>query len=201
MANSPASAFGTTRPITGPDIALEVLQCLGYRYALKEAFIITYTLHDYEFTGHGLLSVLLRHQVTLGANITLLTTPPPGKGTRAGFKRKLNLLTALERNGITVFVNDNLHAKAYVFLDERGIETTIIGSANLTSGGLGVPTSPAKSWLEIALVTSDVGVYGATVRIVTDSFLNDARTMDFASWSAINREKIIRAQEVSGHVN
>jgi len=193
MANSRASILGTTRPITGPGIALEVLQCLGYRYALKQAFIITYTLHDYEFTGHGLLSTLLRHQVTLGANITILTTPPPGKGTRAGFRRKFDLLTALERNGITVFVNDNLHAKAYVFLDERNVETTIIGSANLTSGGFGVPTSPAKNWLEIALVTSDAGVYDATVRIITDSFLNDARTLDFASWSAINRNKIILA--------
>lgn len=194
MVNSSlASTLGTTRPITGPDIALEVLQCLGYRYALKKALIITYTLHDYEFSGHGLLSTLLRHQVALGADITLLTTPPPGKGTKAGFKRKFDLLTALERNGITVFVNDNLHAKAYVFLDEREVETTIVGSANLTSGGFGVPTSPEKNWLELALVTSDAGVYDATLQLITDHFLSDAKTLDFATWSAINRSKIILA--------
>jgi len=194
MTQRTAAVFGTTKPITGQDIALEVLQCLGYRYVLRRAFVVTYTLQDYEFGMHRLLSTLLHRHTALGADITVLTTPPPGKGTKAAFKRKLDLLTDFVRDGITVFVNENLHAKAYIFLDERGVETTIVGSANLTSRGVGVPHSPESNLIEMALVTWDTGVYNAVVRIIENEFLNDRKTTDFATWSALNIGKIAKAR-------
>jgi phosphatidylserine/phosphatidylglycerophosphate/cardiolipin synthase-like enzyme len=186
---------GTTRPITGQDIALEFLQCMGYRYALQQAVIVTYTLQDYEFAGHGLLSTLLRHQLVLGADIILLTTPPlGGTGQNREFRRKLELLTTFSNDGIRVFVNENIHAKLYIFRDERDIETIIVGSANLTSKGFGQRHSPETNLLEIALITGNTGLYGAIMRIINDIFIGNTRTMDFATWSNFNIDRISQAR-------
>jgi len=187
--------LGTTRPLTGQDIALEFLQCLGFRHPLQQAVIVTYTLQDYEFAGYGLLSTLLRHQLALGADITILTTPPEGKtGRETEFKRKLDLLTTFSNDGIKVFVNENVHAKVYVFRDERKTETTIVGSANLTSRGFGQRGSPERDLLEMALSTGDTGVCDAVATIISDVFLNDIKTLDFATWWRINTDKISKAR-------
>ncbi len=73
----------------------------------------------------------------------LLTTPPPGKG--AGYQAKIQMLEGLERAGIEVFVNENLHAKVYLFRHPI-MNLAVVGSANLTTDGM-------EKWVEIALVS------------------------------------------------
>jgi phosphatidylserine/phosphatidylglycerophosphate/cardiolipin synthase-like enzyme len=182
--------LGTCKPITGRDIALEFLQCLGFRYALHQAYIVTYNLQDVDFSGYGLLSTLLLHQLALGADITVLTTPPEGKGTGKDFKRKLNLLTTYRNNGIKVFLNHNIHAKVYIFRDERKFETVIVGSANLTSHGFFQSDSSGSNLLEIALTTNNTILYDEVAKLIGSEFINDKVTMDLATWERINIDKV-----------
>ena len=120
-------------PVLGHEVALEVLQCIGAFRLLKEAFIISYNMQDYDFWGNGRLSMLLRRQLANGARIILMTTPPSGKGNNQAFKDKFTLLEELDRNGVDIYLHDRLHAKAYLFLDDRTVKTTVVGSANLPS--------------------------------------------------------------------
>ena len=92
-------------------------------------------MQDYDFWGEGRLSGLLLKQLGWGAAIRLVTTPPPGAVTSAGFRSKYALLSTLSRHGVEVLLNEKLHAKAYLFMDERNVATTVVGSANLTKGG------------------------------------------------------------------
>ena len=180
-------------PVMGDDVAMEVLQWIGSFRALSEAFVISYNMQDYDFWGHGRLSDLLRRQIGNGAKITLLTTPPPGKGTNQAFKDKLSLLENLNQNGVEIHLNEQLHAKAYIFLDDRELLMTIVGSPNLTSRGFGV-RGTSDNWLELALLTSDPDVYQATVDLVTKKLLGHSETVDFATWVISNQNKIALAK-------
>ncbi len=176
-------------PITGDIVALEVLQCIGYFRQVKEAIITTFTLNDYDFVGHGLLTTLLDRQITNGAKITLLTSPPPDDGSRNKFLRKYQILERLDRSGINVQLHDDLHAKVFLFLDNRDVKTTIVGSANLTNRGFGIRGAP-NNLLELALITSDPDLYNRTSSIVNQSFLNHINTCSFSSWRSKNQNKI-----------
>jgi len=181
-------------PVLGDDVAMEVFQWIGAFRALREALVISYNMQDYDFWGHGQLSYLLRRQISNGAKITLLTTPPPGrKGTKKAFKDKLSLLENLNQNGVEIHLNEQLHAKAYIFLDDRELLMTIVGSPNLTSRGFGV-RGTSDNWLELALLTSDPDVYQATVALVTKKLLGHSETVDFATWVISNQNKIALAK-------
>jgi phosphatidylserine/phosphatidylglycerophosphate/cardiolipin synthase-like enzyme len=181
-------------PILGHEVALEVLQCIGAFRLLKEAFIISYNMQDYDFWGHGRLSTLLRRQLANGARIVLMTTPPPGKGDNRPFKDKFTLLEELNRNGVNIYLHDRLHAKAYLFLDDREVKTTIVGSANLTQKGFGLREAPEGSYLELALITGDPEVHRQTIDVIQKKLIGNLKTLDFATWIAMNREKIALAK-------
>lgn len=181
-------------PVMGDDVAKEVLQWIGAFRALREAFVISYNMQDYDFWGHGRLSDLLRRQIGNGAKVTLLTTPPPGTGANQAFKDKLWLLENLNREGIEIYLHDRLHAKAYIFTDDRELCMTIVGSANLTSRGFGVRGVPEDNLLELALLSADPDVHRATVDLAKKRLLGDLETLDFATWAANNYEKIVRAK-------
>ena len=181
-------------PVLGHEVALEVLQCVGAFRLLKEAYIISYNMQDYDFWGQGRLSTLLRRQLANGARIILMTTPPPGKGDNQSFKDKFALLEELDRNGVSVFLHERLHAKAYLFFDDREVKTTIVGSANLTEGGFGLREAPEKSYLELALITSDPEVHQQTIEVIQNKLIGNRMTMQFATWIAKNREKIATAK-------
>ncbi|MGH9472075.1 MAG: phospholipase D family protein [Terriglobales bacterium] len=179
--------------IDGGEVALEVLQAISFRNVLKQATIVSFNMQDYDFWGHGSLSHLLLRQLSLGASVRLMTTPPPGKPTNAGFKAKYALLSGLVRNGVNVFLNEKLHAKAYLFLDDNGAGTAIIGSANLTGPGFGMALAPHDSLVEMAIVTNDSMAVGQAHTFVDAKIIADHRTVDFGTWFSRNSGEIGKA--------
>jgi phosphatidylserine/phosphatidylglycerophosphate/cardiolipin synthase-like enzyme len=192
MSGTPSSPFAI--PVMGDDVAMEVLQWIGAFRALREALIISFNMQDYDFWGHGRLSMLLRRQIAYGAKVILLTTPPPGKGTGKAFKEKLALLENLAREGVEIHLHERLHAKAYIFLDDRELCMTIVGSANLTSRGFGVRGMPQEDWLELAILTADPDVHRASVELAKKRLVGDSESLDFAAWATKNHEKIAQAR-------
>ena len=183
-------------PVTvldGGEVALEVLQAIGYRTTLKTATIVSYNMQDYDFWGHGVLSHLLLRQLSLGASIQLMTTPPPGKATSQGFKNKYQLLSQLQKNGVAVYLNAKLHAKAYLFLDSSETKTAIVGSANLTGPGFGMTLAPHDNLVEMALLTGDSTIFQGALEFVDQKIVNDTRTEDFATWFSRNSIEIGKA--------
>ncbi len=181
-------------PVMGDDVAMEVLQWIGAFRALREALVISYNMQDYDFWGHGRLSDLLRRQVGNGAKITLLTTPPPGKGTNQAFKDKLLLLENLNREGVEIHLHERVHAKAYIFTDDREFCMVIVGSANLTSRGFGVRGVSQDDLLELAILTADPDVHRVTVELAKERLFGDRETVDFTTWVTDNYEKIALAK-------
>jgi hypothetical protein len=179
--------------LDGGEIALEVLQAIGYRTTLKSATIVSFNMQDYDFWGHGNLSHLLMRQLALGASIRLITTPPPGTPTRSGFRSKYALLSTLNRNGVQIFLNEKLHAKAYLFRDSTNTTTTIVGSANLTGPGFGMALSPTDSLVELAMVTGDSSTLQYALNFVQSKILADGRTEQFSTWFSRNSVDIGKA--------
>jgi hypothetical protein len=179
--------------LDGGEVALEVLQAMSYRKVLKTATIISYNMQDYDFWGHGNLSHLLLKQLSYGASVRLMTTPPPGKPTNNGFKLKYKLLSELQKNGVQVFLNEKLHAKAYLFLDADGTSTAIIGSANLTGPGFGMHLAPHDNLVEMAIICGDAVIYSNANTFVDSKIVADKRTEDFATWFSKNSVEIGKA--------
>ncbi|MBA7649227.1 hypothetical protein ES703_57022 [subsurface metagenome] len=192
MNGTPSAPFAI--PVMGDDVAMEVLQWIGAFRALSEAFVISYNMQDYDFWGHGRLSDLLRRQVGNGAKITLLTTPPPGKGTNQAFKDKLLLLENLNREGVEIHLHERVHAKAYIFTDDRELCMVMVGSANLTSRGFGVRGVSQDDLLELAILTADPDVHRVTVELAKERLFGDRETVDFTTWVTENYEKIALAK-------
>jgi phosphatidylserine/phosphatidylglycerophosphate/cardiolipin synthase-like enzyme len=71
---------------------------------------------------------------------------------------------------------------------------TIVGSPNLTSRGFRVRSAPRGDLLELGLLTADPDVHRATVDLTKARLLGDSETLDFATWTAKNYEKIARAK-------
>lgn len=193
-AHAPTAAPIAPMPfLDGGDIALEVLQAIGYRTVLTSATIVSYNMQDYEFWGHGTLSHLLLRQLAFGASIRLLTTPPPGKAHTAGFRGKYALLSNLQKNGVSVFLNDKLHAKAYIFRDTTNRATTIVGSANLTGPGFGLHSTPLDSLVEMGVVCEGAEHFDSAIHFVEQKIVNDKRTVDFGTWFTRNSAEIAKA--------
>ena len=72
----------------------------------------------------------LMRQLANGAQITVLTTPPPGNnGRRTPFKEKLTLLETLGQVRCKRFsFNEHVHAKAYLFQDDKNEKMMVVGS-------------------------------------------------------------------------
>ena len=185
-------------PCLGDDVAKEVLQWIGAFGQLTKATIISYNMQDYDFWGNGRLSSHLLRQLALGAEIVVMTTPPPGKtGDGTAFREKLSLLEDLQRNGAEVYVHERLHAKAYLFLDSSDSKMLIVGSANLTSGGFGRRGANSNDLLELALLTGDPEIYTSTMQVIEAKLFGDSDTLEFATWVGLNRSKVARAKGAS----
>lgn len=175
-------------PGLGDDVAMEVLQWIGAFRLLKKATIISFNMQDYDFWGHGHLSTHLLRQLALGAEVTVMTTPPPGKGD--AFRRKLTLLEELDRYGAIVYLHSQLHAKAYLFQDDQDSDMLIVGSANLTSSGFGTRGTGGADLLELALLVGDHDIWESAARMIEDRLIGHPDTMDFATWVAGNTTRI-----------
>lgn len=190
--SEPLPPLPIVEPLMGSDVATEILQCIGAFRLLRSALIVTYTMQDYEFVGHGLVSDLLRRQLALGAKVTVLTTPPPFSPKKNPYKDKLILLEKLERDGIVVLLNERIHAKVYLFVDSNNQHTVIVGSANLSHGGFGTKTS--KTLLEMSLLSSHPDIFRNTKSLVDRTIVGDKDTMDFATWRSLNLAEIAIAK-------
>jgi len=179
--------------LDGSGVAVEVLQAIGYRTVLKKATIVSYNMQDYDFWGQGNLSRLLLRQLSLGASVRLLTTPPPGKPTNASFRTKYLLLSELEKNGVEIFLNEKLHAKAYLFWNSAGHATSIIGSANLTGPGFGMRLAPHDSLVEMAIISEEESFFLDANGFVDSTVILDKRTEDYATWFSRNSMEIGKA--------
>ena len=198
LTGSPESAAPTSGAIPpsfldGGEIALEVLQAIGYRTTLKAATIVSYSMQDYDFWGQGQLSHLLKRQLTLGASVRLITTPPPGAATRVSFRSKYELLSNLDKNGIQIFLNEKLHVKAYLFLDSTNTTTTVVGSANLTGRGFGMKVRPEDNLVECAMITGDSTALQKALQFVQSKIIADSRTEMYATWFSRNSADIKKA--------
>jgi hypothetical protein len=191
LTGTPVSPFLSF--LDGGGVALEVLQAISYRNVLKTATIVSYNMQDYDFWGQGALSHLLLRQLALGASIQLMTTPPPGKPTGAAFKAKYKLLSELQKNGIRIFLNEKLHAKAYLFLDTTDAATAIVGSANLTGPGFGMHLTPDDNLVEMSILCGDPNMFKNAMHFVENKILNDRRTEEFATWFSKNSVEIGKA--------
>ena len=181
--------------VLGEEVAKEVLQWIGAFRLLTKATIISFNMQDYDFWGNGRLSDLLIRQLAFGAQITVMTTPPPGtSGRNAAFRRKLHLLEELDKNGAAVYVHPHLHAKAYLFCDDADAQMVIVGSPNLTNAGFGTKGTQTPALLELALLTSDPLVYSSTTSVIGAELLGNAATLDFATWVARNRTAVANAK-------
>lgn len=182
-------------PCLGDDVAREVLQSIGAFASLTKAMIVSFNMQDYEFWGNGRLSDHLLRQLANGAQIKVLTTPPPGKtGSGSAFKNKLMLLETLDKFGAEVYLHDRLHAKAYLFEDENNGKRMIVGSPNLTAEGFGSGGSSGDGLLELALLTGDDLVFSTTASFIETDLLGNANTLEFATWVALNGSKIAQAR-------
>lgn len=179
--------------INGQEVALEVLQWIGYRTHLSRAIVISYNMQDYDFWGAGALSHLLLRQLALGASVTVITTPPPGKATNNAFKEKYQLLHQLDAQGVDVQLNENLHAKAYVFQTTEGEQAAIVGSANLTSRGFGDRNMPGADLVEMAFVTSDQALYDEACAFAAEEIGLHAQTVSYATWFSLKSAEIGKA--------
>ena len=182
-------------PALGDDVAKEVLQWIGAFRLLTKATIISYNMQDYDFWGNGLLSNLLIRQLAYGAHITVMTTPPPGtNGKKEQFKKKLRLLEELDSKGAEVYVHPHLHAKAYLFQDDKSAEMVIVGSPNLTGRGFGTKGSATPDLLELALMTGDPRVHSSTAKVIVTDLIGNAGTLNFATWASSNLSAISDAK-------
>ena len=182
-------------PALGDDVAKEVLQWIGAFRMLSNATIISFNMQDYDFWGNGVLSHHLVRQLSFGAHITVMTTPPPGNdGARSAFREKLALLEELHNRGAHVFVHPDLHAKAYLFRDDKDEEMVIVGSPNLTNRGFGTRGAQKPNLLELALLTTDSGIYSSTTRLIDARLIGNPGTLDFATWLANNLDKVAQAK-------
>ena len=191
----PASNAPVVTPCLGDDVAKEVLQWIGAFRQLTRATIISYNMQDYDFWGNGRLSSLLLRQLAYGAEIVVMTTPPPGAtGSGTAFKEKLSLLEDLQKNGAEVYLHERLHAKAYLFSDSNDSRMLIVGSANLTSSGFGRRGTTSDDLLELALLTGDSQIYSSTLQVIEAELFGDSDTVDFPAWVGLNRSKVAQAK-------
>ena len=189
------SSASIVTPGLGDDVAMEVLQWIGAFTQLARATIISFNMQDYDFWGNGRLSSHLLRQLSLGARVIVMTTPPSGQtGLGAEFRRKLSLLEDLDKSGAEVYLNEQLHAKAYLFLDSNDAKMLIVGSANLTSSGFGRRGKSSDNLLELALLTGDPQIYSSTSQVIEARLLGDSDTVDFATWVRLNRSKVAQAK-------
>jgi len=129
-------------PVSGPAAAALVFEWLG-RPFLREATLVSFAFDPYvawsepRGTSQRLINMLVRASSTADITVVVSSTavdPQSGRGSR-GRRELLGLCAA----GAAVFSHELLHAKIYLFAEE-GRCCWIVGSSNLTGGGLGKNT-------------------------------------------------------------
>ena len=187
----------TPTPALGNEVAKTVLQWIGVVRQLEDATIISYNMQDYDFWGNGRLSDHLLRQLSFGARIVVMTTPPPGKnGEKPAFKKKLALLEKLVQQGADVYLHEHLHAKAYLFNDSDHAKMLVVGSPNLTSRGFGGFQANSDDLLELALLTGDSCTYSCTLEFIENQILGHPDTQSFAIWARCHRTQVAQAKGV-----
>jgi phosphatidylserine/phosphatidylglycerophosphate/cardiolipin synthase-like enzyme len=141
-----------------------------------------------------LSSLLERQRQDNGADVRLLTKAPDDEPTTPTKKRKFSLLTKLEQAGVTVEINDRLHAKVFLFR-RRGLpadatlrigDCWVVGSANLTRPGF-------EEHLELSLQGWLAHDWDAIRRRV-GSYFSHRDTITFAQWRALNKNFVVLMQ-------
>jgi phosphatidylserine/phosphatidylglycerophosphate/cardiolipin synthase-like enzyme len=160
-------------PLTGRDISLALYGRL--RRSTAKCYVVSPFLQDYEFRPVETLSRFLGRYVDGGVDVTLLTRPP--MGSRQEIRRKWKLLEAMERVRIPVQVNPALHAKVYLFIDAAR-PMTLVGSANMTSGGM-------DKYVELALLSHNSDL-ASRVEAKVVRFLQMPTTQAWRRWSTLN---------------
>jgi phosphatidylserine/phosphatidylglycerophosphate/cardiolipin synthase-like enzyme len=129
---------------------------------------------------------IVAQQIKAGAKVELFTTPPAGKDDE--FRRKYLILEALFLQGPEITLNSKLHAKAFCFSNQELNLVTILGSANLTSGGL-------VRNLELAVFSARPGMYHSVLANIR-LFQRDKDTTNYVSWRQQNSARIASARAV-----
>ena len=151
------------------------------RRELSSITIVTPFLQDFKFKPGQLLSDLLWKQAAYGAQITILTQPPPADHPST-FRTKYHLLEKLRIRKAEIIINPNIHAKMYIFRGKDGRIEILFGSANLTRGGL-------RELLEVVVLCAreeDVRQFES----VCTEFLKNYNSRPLIRWKVTNNEEI-----------
>jgi HKD family nuclease len=139
--------------------------------------IVTPYLQDVEMGSTRTVRTFVEQQAKAGTAIELFTTPPTIKNS-AEFHRKFQLLETFALLGVRIVLNDKLHAKAFCFNNGDVMMVTVLGSANLTTGGF-------YDHLELAVHSGKDAVYHSVMAHVR-IYIRDSQTSEFAVWKAKN---------------
>jgi hypothetical protein len=121
----------------------------------------------------GQLSARIGRERKRGVEVTLITRPP---SANEGIASKREFLDRLERDGVQVLVNQNLHAKIYLFDAAPATMKWYLGSHNLTEGGLG-------KWREASMYGSREAEYRQAHNAMV-SVREDRKTEPYNIWKA-----------------
>jgi len=143
--------------------------------------IVTPFVQDVDFGNSRTLHTFLALQRKSDATIELFTTAPDWDKPKE-FRRKYALLETYSILGVKILLNEKLHAKAFCFNNDGTFLITLLGSANLTEGGL-------VNRLELALFSARDGVYHSVMAHVRQ-FERDKSTEAYLLWKARHHREI-----------
>jgi len=107
---------------------------------IKELDIVTPFLSDVYILNRGRFSYFL-DKLARSADVSLITRSP-------NTKKQRDLLKTIKDKGVTIFINDRLHAKLILAKYSPTSGYALIGSANITVGGL-------SRNIELAIITDN----------------------------------------------
>lgn len=150
--------------------------------------IVTPFLNDVDFGNSWSLRALLAMQTRESTTVELFTTAPPLDNKRV-FRKKFALLETYASLGVQISVNEDLHAKAFCFNRDGVVFVTVLGSSNMTMGGM-------REHLELAFFSGREGVYHSVMAHVR-VFLRQRKSMSYVEWKAKQRIQIAEALRVA----
>lgn len=148
--------------------------------------IVTPFIEDVQLGTARTVQTFFASQMRAGTEVLLFTTPPDLTKERE-FRRKYGLLESFSVVGVRILLNDLLHAKAFCFNYGGQTLITLVGSANLTTGGLG-------QRLELAIFSARPHVYHATMAHIR-IFERGGRTEEYLQWKRRHHLEIQRRLE------
>lgn len=134
-----------THPVTvprlacldGPGVSKVLLEWLTRPY-LRMATLVSFTFDlDFQWQFSHAPSLYLAKAIqsaAASADVTIVIANTPARDPVKEARRE-TVLNLLQRSGVTILTHDTLHAKAFLF-EEEGRMCWVVGSSNLTGGGL-----------------------------------------------------------------